>query len=128
MENGFHLHESQGASFKPLNFCQQPTNVYISAATCCECLPLHQGELPSSFLAYLHRMWPPAERAEARKKQENKANNPTSKEETGLDETTTVGSYFTHIFPVLEWKFIRLFVWPLEPLFEIFKWNILHKI
>ena len=94
--------ESQGASFKPLNFCQQPTNVYISAATCRECLPLHQGELPSSFLAYLHRMWPPAERAEARKKQQNKASNPTSKEETGLDDTTTVGSYFTHTFSDLE--------------------------
>ena len=88
--------ESQGASFKPLNFCQQPSNVYISAATCRECLPLHQGELPSSFLAYLHRMWPPAERTEARKKQQNKANTATSKEETELDDTTTVSSYFTH--------------------------------
>ena len=92
--------ESQGASFKPLNFGQQPTNVYISAATCRECLPHHQGELPSSFLAYLYRMWPPAEKAEVRKKQQNKENNPISKEETGLDDTTTVGSYFIHTFSI----------------------------
>ena len=92
--------ESHGASFKPLNFCQQPTNVYISAATCRACLPLLQKELPSSFLAYLYRMWPPAERAEVRKKHQNKENNPVSKEETELDDTTTVCSYLPHTFPI----------------------------
>ena len=86
--------ESHGASFKPLNVCQQPTNVYISAATCRECLPHHQGELPSSFLAYLHRMWSPSERDEAVKKHANKASSPKVKDEGGggLNETTRVRS------------------------------------
>ena len=64
--------EPSGASFKPLNFCGQPTNAYITSATCRKCLGQNEGDLPSSFLAILHRLPSPVEKEELVKKQSNR--------------------------------------------------------
>ncbi len=80
--------ETLGASFKPLNFCQQPTNVYINRDTWCKLLGrnAHSAQVPSSFLAFLRCIDSPIEKEDAMKKHNSKANASEGKEKDPLSD------------------------------------------